>query len=356
EEKFSQIYDELVESRFNKNTFAEEARLVASFIQLYIQCLFDLKEPEFKNIIKTNRELHLRADQCQRRGRNPLFLLEKQIKKQDTLGRILKKYSTHLGALDCILDVRASAALVHHMISMDPSEILPERIVGCEFGAGFGILSFAGSIPFVGMEKNLSVIGFEQEQQSCDDAEKIAQILATKSKYSDRVTFSFQKGDITTSAPFEKVRCLVREKGPLSLWISETFGYQSKKPVVFEAENACRFENPTGVSPYSEELEKIYDPLPIVIEHSCNMFDSFIPKIKNKSIVAFPDFVTPQVVIDGKNSSLLSPDGIWRNLNEIGQPYDMLPKCEPTRWRLIQTEAPYDKRLRTNAKSKNKKQ
>jgi len=57
-----------------------------------------------------------------------------------------------------------------------------------------------------------------------------------------------------------------------------------------------------------------------------------LKKIRDGQIAAFPDFVTPKIIIDGKKSALLSPDGTWKKLHQLGRPYDMLPPCVPTRW------------------------
>jgi hypothetical protein len=351
----AKAYDNLVDSRDIGLSFAEEAAMVAKFTQLYIQNLFNLNDIEFKNIIRKNRDLNLKAALKERQGKNPYYLLQQQILQQDDLGKILKRYSRHLGALDCILDIKATAALVHHMISLKPYENLPEKVVGCEFGSGLGILSIAGSIPFVHNGKDLTVHAFEQSQESREDALKIVKILQEESRYKDQIQFNFHSGDITTDEPYQIVKKAEKNSGPLALWISETFGYQSKKPVIPEDGMMCCFSNPPGIIPYSSDLEAKYDPLPQVLNHSYSYFESFLQKIREGHIIAFPDIVTPRVIIDGKMSCILSPDGTWRKLHEIGLPYDMLPPCAPTRWYLEEESKPPKRRTFQTSKKKIKK-
>ncbi|MBM9605521.1 hypothetical protein [Desulfopila inferna] len=332
----AKAYDDLVDSRDTALSFEKEASMVADFTRLYIQNLFNLNESGLKSVMKKNRDLHAKAANWERRGRKPYELLQRQILKGDDLGKILKRYSAHLGALDCILDIRATAALVHHLIHLKPSDDLPAEVTGCEFGSGTGILSIAGSVPFVGSGRCLTMHAFEQSQESRDDSLKIIKILKMESRYKDQVIFHAHLGDVTTEKPYQLVRDAQENSGPLALWISETFGHRSKKPVVRENSIQCTFLDPSGVIPYSSDLEKKYDPLQQVLEHSCLYFDSFLQQIRQGSLVAFPDIVTPKVIIDGEKSSILSPDGIWRKLHEIGKPYDMLPPCLSTRWSLGQ--------------------
>jgi hypothetical protein len=328
----AKAYDNLVDSRDSVLSFAQEAAMVAEFTRLYIQNLFHLSETRFKSIMRKNSDLHAKATLNERRGRNPFEVLRQQILRRDDFGRILKRYSKHLGALDCILDVRATAALVHHMVRLKPSGDLPAGVVGCEFGSGLGILSVAGSIPFVHKGKSLTVHAFEQSQESREDSRKITAILQRESRYKDRVQFNFHSGDVTTEEPYQAVKKAAEQSGPVALWISETFGYRSKRPMVSEGAATCTFWEPAGVVPYPPDLEKKYDPLPQVLEQSCRYFESFLQKIRAGDIVAFPDIVTPRVIIDGEMSRILSPDGTWRKLYEIGRPYDMMPPCVPTRW------------------------
>jgi hypothetical protein len=328
----AKAYDELVDAQGTVLSFKKEAAMVAEFTRLYIQSLFDLNEIQFKKIMRKNRDLHAKASLKERQGKNPFEVLHRRILQQDDLGRILKRYSAHLGALDCILDTKATAALVHHMIHLKPPDNIPVRVVGCEFGSGLGILSVVGSIPFVHKGKLLTIHAFEQSLESREDSMKIVEILQRESRYKDQFQFHIHSGDIVSEKPYQAVKAAEESSGPLALWISETFGYQSMKPVISNDTTSCTFSNPTGVSPYSPDLEKKYDPLPQVLNHSCLYFDSFLQKMHAGDIVAFPDIATPKVIIDGELSAILSPDGTWRKLHTVGRPYDMLPPCVPTRW------------------------
>jgi len=350
----AKAYDDLVDSRGSALSFEKEALMVADFTRLYIQNLFQLSEIEFKSVMKKNRDLHAKASLSERRGKNPIDVLRRRILQKDSLGRLLERYSTHLGALDCILDAKATAAVVHHLIHLKPSDDLPTKVVGCEFGSGTGILSVAGSIPFVHKGNSLTVHMFEQEQESRKDALKIVEILQEQSRYKNQIEFHIHSGDITSEEPYQMVKEAEEHCGPLALWISETFGYRSKKPVISEDATTCTFSDPAGIPPYPPDLEKAYDPLPQVIDHSCHHFNSILQKVRAGHIVAFPDFVTPKVIIDGELSAILSPDGTWRKLNEIGRPYDMLPPCVPTRW-FFKKQSDSTQKKRFNAPRKKKK-
>ncbi|TKB23824.1 hypothetical protein FCL47_21055 [Desulfopila sp. IMCC35006] len=352
----AKAYDNLVDSRETDLSFTQEASLVANFTQLYIQNLFHLDDSKFRNIIDKNRELNTKAAILERQGRNPYDLLRQQILEKDDLGKLLERYSQHLGALDCILDVKATAALVHHLVNLKPSDNLPGKVVGCEFGSGLGILAIAGSIPFVHNGNFINVHAFEQSPESHEDSLKIVEILQKKSKYKDQIQFTFQLGNIITEEPYRRVKEAEKHTGPLALWISETFGYRSKKPVIPEGATMCTFSHPTGVIPYPPDLEAKYDPLPHVLDLSCRYFDSFLQKILTDEIIAFPDIVTPRVIIDGEMSSILSPDGTWRKLHEIGLPYDMLPPCVQSRWYYEEKpKTPRKRPFQTSPKKRKKK-
>jgi len=332
EVSLAKAYDDLVESRDSTLPFAEEAALVAVFTRLYIQNLFNLVESDFKNVVRINNELNTKATALTRNGKNPDHLLYKYLARQDNFSKILQRYLQHLGALDCILDIRATAALVHHLVCLVPADGLPHKVTGCEFGAGTGILSVAGTIPFVGKGKIIFIQTFEQSRVPREDAQRIVDILQRESRYKDQIRFHLQEGDVTSDVPYQKVRDGLEDSGPLALWISETFGHRSQKPVVSEDAKTLTFTQPTGVVAYSPGEEAKYDPLKQVIEHSSRYFEGFLEKIRSRHIVAFPDIVTPRVIIDGKMSSMLLADGNWMNLHEIGQPYKMLPACPPSRW------------------------
>ncbi len=340
-------YDALVASRKEALPFRAEAALVADFTRLFVQNLFHLDEREFKNILRANRALHEKADKREKKGKDPFEALRQQIRKQDILGRILERYSSHLGALDCVLDVRATAALIHHILYFQVTAKLPAKVMGCEFGSGTNILSVAATIPFLHQGKRLTIHAFEQSKESRKDGLKICEILLQHSEYKDLIEFHIHPGDITTKGPYQLVKDAEKECGPLALWISETFGYQSAKPLVAENGAECTFVNPAGIPIYNDDLEKKYDPLPLVIDHSCRYFDAFLSKIKEGRILAFPDFITPKVVIDGDKSRLFTADGIWKKLHQLGQPYDMLPPCVPTRWNLTnRSKSPRKRRVK----------
>ncbi len=328
----AKAYDDLVDQNATDISFKQEAIKVARFTRLYIQNLFQLDETAFKSIMRKNRSLHEKATRNQQRGKDPLNALRQQIRRQDDLGKILDRHSRHLGALDCILDTRATAALVHHILHLKPPENLPAKVIGCEFGSGTGILSVVGTIPFVHRGTTVTVYSFEQSKESREDAMKIVQILKRESRFKDQIHFHVVNGDVTTEHPYRTVKKAEETHGPVALWISETFGYQSQSPIVSKDATQCDFTNPAGIPAYSPDLEKKYDPLQLVINHSCHYFQPFLKKIRDRQIAAFPDFVTPKVVINGKKSALLSPDGTWKKLHQLGRPYDMLPPCVPTRW------------------------
>lgn len=352
--QFIKTFDSLIESRSSDLTFVNEARSVSDFTRLYIQVLFGLSDDEFRQIMKAHSALHAKAQRFEQRGRNPLELLQQQIASKDLLGRLLEKHLNHLGALDCILDARATAALVHHLIRMPLAESLQEKVVGCEFGAGMGILSIAGSILFAATERTISLYAFEQAPESLDHARKIADILRSGSRYGHFLQFDFVKSDISTDEPYRFMAEEVSSKGELGLWISETFGYQSRSPVVSPDGENLSFSKPHGVVPYPLHLETVYDPFPKVLNLSCEYFDSFLKKIKTGNIVAFPDIVTPRVTINGTRSALLSADGTWRKLNMIGEPYSMLPHSAGTRWAFVEKSKPSVKKKKLSLRRRKK--
>ncbi len=345
ENLFVKAYDDLIDILDTQVPFRQEALLVADFTRLYIQNLFNLTENDFRNIMRQNTALNAKAARIARQGKNPDFLLRQKLLEQDQLSKIFQRYREHLGALDCILDAKATAALVHHIIHLQPSIDLPLQLTGCEFGSGTGILSVAGSIPFVHKAKALAMHSFEQSQVPREDAQKIVELLMHKSKYKNQLQFHMHSSDVTSEEPYKLVNESIKCSGPLALWISETFGHRSQKPIVTGNGSTFTFTTPTGVTPYSFEQEEKYDPLPKVLYHSCRNFDLFIKKIETGHIVAFPDIIRPRVIIDGAVSAILAPDGNWRKLHEIGQPYDMLPTCTPSRWHFEELSQPYKKQL-----------
>ncbi len=358
EQLLAKAFDNLVESSGNHIPFSEMAMLVAKFTKLYIQNLFQLSEMDFAQVMRNHCKLHAKADRIEKRGGNPLLVLQRQIEKRDNLGRILAKYAHHLGALDCILDVRATAALIHHMVMLKPEKKLPAAVTGCEMGSGTGVLSIAGSIPFISSGNHITIHGFEQSVISQDDATLISQILQENSRYSGQFQIHFNQGDITEKTPYTTLSESISSSGPLALWISETFGHRSKRPVVKDGDTVFSYEEPDSIMPYSSEEENIYDPLPQVLDLSCRYFKGFIHKVKSKEIAAFPDIVTPEVMIDGTKSSFLSADGTWRKLHEIGAPYDMLPTCVPSRWHISEDTKDENKSAignKTRKKRKKKK-
>lgn len=329
---FAQAFDELVESYGKGMSFLRQAELAAVFTKLYIQNLFGWNKASFLEVMKRHRSLNRKAAAYERRGKSPQELLVRQVLLDDDLGKVLKRYTNHLGALDCILDSKASTALVHHILQLQPRETLPAQVTGGEFGSGTGILSIAGAIPFISQGKTITIHAFEQAQPSREDAQKIVDILQEYSKYRQQLHIHIHPGDITTPAPYKQIKEAEELSGPLALWISETFGYQSHAPIVSKEKAIFCFKSPQGIPPYSLELEKRYDPLRQVLERSCDQFDSFIEKINQGEIIAFPDVVTPKVIINGTASSMLASDGVWRPLHAIGEPYQMLPPCSQSRW------------------------
>ena len=331
ENQFVAAFDILVDSRNKELDFQRQALLVAEFVKCYVQILVELSDKSWLKLMRQHNTLHKKADAAERKGRNPIYLLEKQIESKDDLGRILRKYSAHLGALDCILDVRATAALVHHLIELPVDKNIPESITGCEMGAGTGVLSVVGSIPFLAKGVKTHLHTFELSTVARKDAQRISQVLKKKSKYKDLLNITAHQGDITSAVPYEIVVKDIQSSGPLCLWISETFGYRSKKPVIL-GDFSCSFEQPANIPPYSPDEEKFYDPFPFVVDLSQKYFNLFLEKIGKQEIIAFPDIVTPRVIIDGRESKLLTADGVWRKLSSIGHPYTMLPPCVPSRW------------------------
>lgn len=356
ESLLARAYDNLVELETNLPSFRREASSVAEFIELYIRNLFGLSGKEFKTILRQNRELHAKADRKEQRGKDPADALRVQMRQNNTFGKLLRRYSNHLGALDCILDTKATAALVHQIQNLPLSAAIHDHVTGCEFGSGTGILAVAGTIPFVRKQKSIAVHTFEQSTEPGEDAMKIVEILLTESKYRDHLEFHLHKGDITTPEPYKIVRKATEQSGPLALWISETFGFQTRTPVISEDLESCSFANPDGTTRYSRELEEKYDPFPLVLEHSCDFFDHFLKNIHNRKIIAFPDIVTPRVIINGRKSAFLAPDGTWRKLHRIGQPYEMLPPCVPSRWYIREHSRPARKKtFRKPIRKKKKK-
>lgn len=333
EEKFVLAFEKLVHVSGDKNGFQNQAIAVADFVKYYVQLLFGLNENGWQKLMRQHRELHQKAEAAERRGRSPFYLLERQIEKKDELGRVIERYANHLGSLDCILDVRATAALVHHIITLPMAETLPKSILGCEMGAGTGVLSVAGAVPFLARGKEISIHTFEQSAVPCEDAQRIIDVLEKKSWYKEMLTITVHQDDITSIAPYEMMAENIQRNGPLGLWISETFGYKSKKPKI-ATDFECRFEHPTDIVPYSAEEETTYDPFPSVLKLSVKYFNMFIKNIAKQQIAAFPDIVSPRVIIDGKNSKMKTADGIWRTLSTIGEPYSLLPACIPSRWYL----------------------
>jgi hypothetical protein len=348
-------YDNLVELKNTVISFQEEASLIAEFTKLYIMNLFQLNRKDFKTILRKNRELHAKADKKELRGKDPVDALRVQMRQQNTFGKLLRRYSDHLGALDCILDVKATAALVHHLLKIPLSEKIPDRVTGCDFGAGTGILAVAGTIPFAKKHKFISVHIFEQSLESGKDAMKVMDIVLNESKYGKYLKFNLHRDDITTPIPYRIVTEAEKLEGPLALWISETFGFRTKKPEISKDLQSCTFADPEGTAPYSAELEKKYDPFPHVLNLSCSFFENFLQKIHTERIAAFPDIVTPRVIINGKKSEFLSPDGIWRKLHRIGRPYEMIPPCVPSRWYIKEQsraalKKPFHKKIRKKRK------
>jgi len=332
-----QTFDALVDSRRTALSFAREAELTTRFTKYYIRTLFKLSESDFNLLLKSHEKLHEKARHFEQRGKSPLPVLQQAIEKGDLLGRILARHSHHFGALDCILDARATAALVHHLTRLPAAATLPKCVTGAEFGAGTGILSIAGTIPFLAADRKVTVFAFEQEEESIRLATMIQDILLSESRFGLHLSLHIAREDITAAAPYQYVQQQQQEHGPLALWISETFGYQTHPPMIAADCSTFTLGRPTGVSGYSSHLEEIYDPFPKVFRHSYENFDSFLPRIRDGFIAAFPDIVTPRVILDGQESRLLGTDGIWRGLHEIGEPYRWLPKGAGTRWALETT-------------------
>ncbi len=356
ESLLAQSYDNLVQLETSSLSFHREASSVAEFIELYVRNLFRLSGKEFKTILRQNRELHSKADRKEQRGKDPVDALRVQMRQNNTFGKLLRRYSNHLGALDCILDTKATAALVHQIQNLPLSATIASRVTGCEFGSGTGILAVAGTIPFVRKQKSVTVHTFEQSTEPGEDAMKIVEILLAESKYRDQLEFHLHRKDITTPEPYKIVRKATEESGPLALWISETFGFQTRTPVISKDLESCSFADPPGTTRYSRELEEKYDPFPLVLKHSCEFFDHFLKNIRSGKIIAFPDIVTPRVIINGRKSAFLAPDGTWRKLHRIGQSYDMLPPCVPSRWFISERSRPVRKKtFRKPIRKKKKK-
>ena len=333
-------FDSLLASRRESLSLAEEYSLVAAFTRGYLRALLGQDDTTLTEILAANLQLHAQARIFESRGIDPAEALQRRMRQGDHLGLVLRDYADHLGALDCLLDVRATAALVHLLLRLPVADTLPREVCGCEFGAGSGILSIAASIPFLAAGKRLTIHAFERDGRSCRDIVKIAELLRRQSAHGEQLTIHVHQGDVTDDAPFRQVAEATADSGPLALWLSETFGHRSRKPLLDIAGNSCTFTAPSGLVPYSADQEKRYDPFPEVLSRSCRHFPGLLAGIADGTILAFPDLVTPRVILDGTNSALLGADNVWRKLHQIGAPYTMLPPCVPSRWFLEEPKIP----------------
>lgn len=330
----AEAFDQLILARGENLSFAAECLLVAAFSRSYLSALLAIKEIELEDILSENLQLHAQARIFEERGIDPTEALQRRIRQGGLFGSLLQRFANHLGALDCLLDLRATAALVHHIIRLKPREDLPEKVLGCDFGAGTVVLSVAAAIPLLAAGKSLTIHAFEQSAETLQETTPLLDHLRARSRFGDRLTIHVHQGDITLDSPYLQVAEAVAKSGPLALWLSETFGHRTKSPVLNIAANSCSFTTPSGVIPYSCDQEKHYDPLPEVLACSCRHFPGFLAGIADGTILAFPDLVTPRCVLDGTRSTLLGADGVWRKLHHMGAPYTMLHPCVPSRWYL----------------------
>lgn len=336
----AEAFDQLILARGKNLSFTAEGLLVAAFTRNYLSTILAIKEIEVENILAENLQLHAQARIFEERGIDPAEALQRRIRQGGLFGSLLQRFASHLGALDCLLDLHATAALVHHLIRLTPREDLPEKVLGCEFGAGTMVLSVAASIPLLAAGKTLTIHAFEQSAETLRETTPLLDHLKARSRFGDRLTIHVHQGDVTLDSPYLQVAEAVAESGPLALWLSETFGHRTRSPVLDIAANNCTFTAPNGVVPYSFDQEKYYDPLPEVLARSCRHFPGFLAGIADGTILAFPDVVTPRCILDGTRSTLLGADGVWRKLHQIGTPYTMLPPCVPSRWYLEEAKAP----------------
>jgi hypothetical protein len=348
----AETFDQLILARDKNLSSAAQGSLVAAFVRNYLSGLLATKEIELENILSENLQLHAQARIFEERGIDPAEALQRRIRQGGLFGSLLQRFASHLGALDCLLDLRATAALVHHLIRLQPHEDLPQKVLGCEFGAGTAVLSVAAAIPMLAAGRTLTIHAFEQSAATLQEASPLIDQLKSKSRFGDRLTIHLHQADVTLDSPYRQVAAAVAESGPLALWLSETFGHRTKKPVLDIAANSCSFAAPSGIAPYSGDQEKHYDPLPEVLSHSCRHFPGFLNGIADGTILAFPDLVTPRCILDGTSSTLLGADGVWRKLHRLGEPYTMLPPCVPSRWYLGERQAASKGKKRVGLKGK----
>lgn len=328
----AEAFDQLILAHGEDLPFAEEGLLVAAFARNYLSAFLAIKESEVDGILGENLQLHAQARIFQKRGIDPAEALQRRIRQGGLFGSVLQRFANHLGALDCLLDLRATAALAHHLIRLKPREDLPEKVLGCEFGAGTTVLSVAAAIPLMAAGRTLTIHAFEQSAETLQQTLPLIDHLKARSRFGERLTIHLHQGDITHDSPYLQTAAAVAESGPLTLWLSETFGHRSRRPLLDIAANSCTFAVPSGVVPYSDDQEKHYDPFPEVLARSCRHFPGFLADIADGTILAFPDLVTPRCLLDGAKSAILGADGVWRKLHLIGAPYTMLPPCVPSRW------------------------
>jgi len=339
-------FDHLVASRGAPLPLAEERALVAKLTMRYAQTLLALDDAQFAGVLAENRQLHEQARIFAGHGISAAEALRRRIRQGGVFGSLLQRFAGHLGALDCLLDLRATAALIHQLIRFEPRQDLPEKILGCEFGAGTAVLSVAAAIPLLASGRTLTIHAFEQSAETLRETLPILDLLRRHSRFRERLTIHLHHGDVISDAPYRLVQAELESDQPLGLWLSETFGHRSRRPILDIASNSCTFAAPSGVVPYSPDQERHYDPFPEVLARSCHHFPGFLAAIANGSLLAFPDLVTPRCRLDGSNSALLDVDGVWRKLHQIGSPYTMLPPCVPSRWFLEE--------VNSHAKSKKK--
>lgn len=209
-----------------------------------------------------------------------------------------------LFSIQCIADLRATAAIFKEIAFADDWENHNDSFYGLDFGTGSGILLAAMLVAANRRKiKNVATVGIDFQ------ATALANVEQALSSFAPPDSFMFEVGDACDPSLH---RALLTT--PPNMWVSETIALTTPRHFIDEDGELCMKQDP--ISSMTMELETQNDPFPFVLHASLYADPAFYRRIFTRKMFMFPNPVNCTYAPDESNSTLAlkSYDGAHRSL------------------------------------------
>lgn len=222
------------------------------------------------------------------------------------LGALNGERSTHTSesfALNCLSDVRVTAAIVKEIIFNQRCRVVGGEHVSFDFGSGSGILTLASMISGARKEANMIAgLGFEVNDQA------VANSVRTLGSVLGESSFRIINADVTDPRFWKDC---VRPGASITNWVSETI---SRTTLGFNVDDNDFVLNRDDKTDFLLSLNATKDPFPEIVQRTVGFRPGFFDQVRNGEVSMFPDIVNGHFTSDGENAQIRFTTGLSQEL------------------------------------------